>query len=123
MNALFHIDLPYMYKSVSEPQRSVRERSQTGQEQTNGSDLDEGLTTRRESLIIASKPAIAYQPTEGSFHDPSFALHLKSAFGFLHLDRLAIDKLPLTLWGIGVLWHDFGFPTQLLTNPIAQGPS
>src|SRR5712692_1392030 len=108
------------YKRVSElsPQRT--ERSQAGQKEPDGSDVDEGFTAGRQALVIASQPPEAHQPAEGALDFPAMALDLKAAFGFGQADGFAIDEHPLLVRVVLGFGHNLGVPTQLSLDPLDQ---
>ena len=68
--------------STSMGTQSVSESSnQASQTESDGSDLDESRTARRQALIIASQAAVADQPAKGTLDLPAMTLDVKAAFG------------------------------------------
>ena len=59
------------YKSVSELGPQGTERSQAGEKESDGSDVDESFATGRQALIIASQTPEADQPAKGALNDPA----------------------------------------------------
>lgn len=85
-----------------------------------GSNLDEGFTTGRKPLEIASQSSPSNQPGKGSLDNPAFSLDLKASFRLFYLDRLTINENPIKVRGILRMRNNLRFPAQMLLNPITQ---
>src|SRR2546423_645906 len=85
--------------------------------------MDESLTTRRESLIIASQTPETDQPAEGSLDFPTVTLNLKASLWFGNFDRFSVHEFPVTLGAIFGFGNNLGLPMEVLFNPCEQRPS
>ena len=96
------------------------ERSQAIETEPNGSDLDEGLATFRQILIIAGQAVVADQTTERALDFPTVTLDLETAFGQNLQDGFAIHERPLLPRLIARFGKDLGVPAQECFDPLNE---
>ena len=96
------------------------ERSQAGQKESDGSDVDESFAARRQALIIASQTPEADQPAKSTLDFPAMSLDLKATFGFRQADRLVIDENPFLLGVALWLGDNLGLPAKVGLDPVDQ---
>src|ERR1700750_333151 len=83
--------------------------------------MKKGFRACHESFIVTSKASKTGQPGKGSFHNPSFALHLKTPFAPGEKDGFLVDEYPHLMRSMQCRRNDLHSPMQMLVDPITQG--
>src|SRR5437667_6286873 len=106
-----------MSKNVFESGPLGEGRSQLGEHAIAGREGDEGLTALRESLMVATEPTPAGDPSNAAFDHPSSRQRTKAG----RKELLPVNLLSLghkqTALGHGERAHRLHGPTQLLFEP------
>jgi len=103
---------------VSELRFQGSERGQTSQKELDRGHLDEGFTTGRQALVIASQTPEADQPGTGALDFSAVLLEWKTAtFGLRAWNDLPIDEngFPCPFLGrlVDRFGDDLGLPAQV----------